>query len=278
MQILEYQLIAKTGRQETCEDAIVVTDHFVAVLDGATSVAGGEGGYRSPSPGRKAVDRIASVFDELEPDISLHDCIRNLDAVVAQIYEDEGQYTLARDDPEYRTSAAAVIYSRAQSQVWLIGDCQGFVGDRIISAQKNADRLLSEVRAMFLESEILRGWSTAELQERDTGREFISELLRRQKRFQNIEREMSYSYSVLDGFLNDIERAVQVYPVPEQCREIVLASDGYPVLRRSLTASERELEQILAEDPLCFRRFKTTKGVYRDNLSFDDRAYIRVSL
>ena len=64
------------------------------------------------------------------------------------------------------------------------------------------------------------------------------------------------------------------YQAKEQ-DEIILSSDGYPFLKDTLAESEEQLSNILHNDPMCFRLFKTTRGVIEGNLSFDDRCYCR---
>lgn len=56
---------------------------------------------------------------------------------------------------------------------------------------------------------------------------------------------------------------------------MILASDGYPKLFNSLIESELYLKKIINEDPLCYKLFKSTKGINKGKLSFDDRAYIK---
>jgi glycerophosphoryl diester phosphodiesterase len=58
----------------------------------------------------------------------------------------------------------------------------------------------------------------------------------------------------------------------------VLASDGYPYLKDTLIASEQALQELLQNDPMLFRDYKTTKSVQEGNLSFDDRAYLKILL
>ncbi len=276
MQVEEYYLLGKRGDAESCEDAIVVNDRLAAVLDGTTSQVPGRDGH--VSPGRKAVDRIAEALETMPGDADAFACFTRLNAAVAEIYREEGTYEQAQSNPEYRSSAAAIVYSRFRSELWLIGDCQALVDDRKITAWKDADALLSEVRSMYLESELLRGKTIEELRHDDTGRGYIRELLVRQKQFQNLNRDLPYAFHVLDGFLEEVEPAVEVHRVPPDCRRLVLASDGYPVLEPTLAASERSLAEIIERDPLCFRSFKSTKGVYGDNISFDDRAYLSLRL
>jgi glycerophosphoryl diester phosphodiesterase len=83
-----------------------------------------------------------------------------------------------------------------------------------------------------------------------------------------------FGYPVLDG-TSLSGNGIQVRQVASGETQIVLASDGYPVLKPTLADSESYLTTILAEDPLLFRAFRSTKGLSPGNQSFDDRAYIR---
>ena len=60
------------------------------------------------------------------------------------------------------------------------------------------------------------------------------------------------------------------------CREVVLASDGYPFLLPTLRDSEEALARQLKDDPQNLSFFLATKGIVEGNLSFDDRAYVRL--
>ena len=78
-------------------------------------------------------------------------------------------------------------------------------------------------------------------------------------------REQNVSYSVIDGF--PIARQhVRIIPLDFRPWEIVLASDGYPILRPTLAESEEELQKLREED----------KAFHPDFNSFDDRSYIRL--
>ena len=274
MRIEESFLMGKTGNEEMCEDAIVVNDRFVAILDGATSQISTIDGDQSP--GKKAVLRAARFLEQADGDLDAGKLFRQLNLAITDIYHEENIYEQARSSPEYRCSMVAIIYSRARSELSMIGDCQALVDTSLFTARKNADTLLAEVRAMFLESEILKGKSIDELRARDTGREFIRTLLLRQKQFQNRKCDHPYAYYVLDGFLTDFDEAIQRQAVPASCRQLVLASDGYPVLKGTLAETEDALNQLILKDPLCFREYMATKGVYKGFVSFDDRSYVRI--
>lgn len=60
--------------------------------------------------------------------------------------------------------------------------------------------------------------------------------------------------------------------------ELVLATDGYPRLFPTLEKTESYLQKCLAEDPLCIKKIKATKGCKPGYSSLDDRAYVRFKL
>ena len=85
MRIVESQIIGKRS-QETCEDGIVVTDDFVAVIDGSTSKA--DVRY-SPdvSNGRLCMEIVSRVISEqLTPDSTITDFCRLTAEAVSAYY------------------------------------------------------------------------------------------------------------------------------------------------------------------------------------------------
>ena len=70
---------------------------------------------------------------------------------------------------------------------------------------------------------------------------------------------------------------MSVYPVPPQT-QVVLASDGYPVLKDTLAESEKSLDELLQKDPQCLWENRGTKGLVKGNQSFDDRTYVRFAV
>ena len=90
-------------------------------------------------------------------------------------------------------------------------------------------------------------------------------------------RNQNVTYSVVDGFPID-RRHVRTITLDFQPYEIVLASDGYPFLYPTLEESEAALQHQRATDPLNVGEFQATKAFHPDNLSFDDRAYIRLKV
>mmetsp|Transcript_13980 Transcript_13980/g.21816 ORF Transcript_13980/g.21816 Transcript_13980/m.21816 type:complete len:195 (-) Transcript_13980:149-733(-) len=114
-----------------------------------------------------------------------------------------------------------------------------------------------------------------DLQKCDTGRQFIQDLLIRQRLFQNNPNAPSkYRYWVMDGFPIDMEEGVHIHPLitattttatcpnsiqqeqqqekqpPCFVTEVILATDGYPKLFPTLAETEAYWKQCVTHDPL----------------------------
>ena len=105
----------------------------------------------------------------------------------------------------------------------------------------------------------------------DPARNLIMPFLRLQSRFAN--RRGAYGYFVFDGF-TDPTYPIRTVPIAPG-DEVVLASDGYPLLRPTLTESERELARLRRDDPSLIHEYRSTKGFVAGQESFDDRTYLR---
>ncbi|TPF95246.1 hypothetical protein BG22_02965 [Bifidobacterium sp. UTBIF-78] len=105
----------------------------------------------------------------------------------------------------------------------------------------------------------------------DPARNLIMPFLRLQSRFAN--RRSTYGYFVFDGF-TDPTYPIRTVPIAPG-DEVVLASDGYPLLRPTLTESERELARLRRDDPSLIHEYRSTKGFVAGQESFDDRTYLR---
>ena len=87
--------------------------------------------------------------------------------------------------------------------------------------------------------------------------------------------EDEYGYSVFSSL--GTVKSVSVTDVPPGS-EVVLASDGYPELFGTLAESEARLNELIRLDPLCYKIYKSTKGLMDKCTHFDDRSYIRFRL
>ena len=273
MRILESFILGKENNPLTCEDGVFISEKLVAVIDGVT--AKGSRMWNGHKSGYFAKEVLLQTLQELvdgDDNCLLADEQRSVlllekldmalyDAVLSQGGDDMPTEEYPR--------ASIILYNDITKEVISYGDCQCSMGGRIHSHGKEVDRLNSDLRAYHLEYQLLCGATIEELAQNDPGRAAIKENLRIQLGFEN--RKGEFCYPVLKGC--GIEKTlIKRYKVREG-DVVILASDGYPRLGKSLEESERALQQILREDPMCFRVYRSTKGVMPGNVSFDDRAF-----
>lgn len=287
MKIIESSIIGKKS-PEACEDGMVVTDDFIAVIDGSTSKTPK---HLNPDMknGRYAMMLISEyIQEELKADASVDEFCQGVTAYIYnKVYEKLGVEERLKEHPEERLTASAILYSRTRNEVWMVGDCQAIIAGKLYENDKPYEEKIARKRVELIE----QGLSPAE------ARKQIEPLL--------IEAMLSgqnQTYTVIDGFpiyregvkvvsvsdscsVQDSVPASDSVPcsdsvsasgtIPSSSSEIVLASDGYPFLKPTLAASEAALAEQIANDPQNIHSFIATKGIVEGNKSFDDRIYIR---
>ncbi|WP_312441786.1 hypothetical protein [Lacrimispora sp.] len=273
--IIEQSVIPKHTGSSLCEDGLFVNENFIAVIDGVTSkgvltwpedLGDGTGNMTS---GRYAKEVLLDALSTMPSDIDGADAMDYLNEALARACRT--RRSILKEKPEERLQAVIILYSLCRREVWAFGDCQCLINGTHYHHNKAIDSLLSQVRSLYIQTELLSGRTEASLSGHDTGREYILPLLRRQLLFAN--EDSPYGYDVLNGFPIHPGHVI-IHPVPP-CSRLVLASDGYPVLKETLAESEAALRELIEKDPLCFRENKGTKGLVKGNDSFDDRTYIR---
>ena len=295
MDIIESSIIGKKS-PEACEDGMVVTDDFIAVIDGSTSKTPK---HLNPDMknGRYAMMLISEyIREELKADASVDDFCQGVTAYIYnKVYEKLGVEERLKEHPEERLTAAAILYSRTRNEVWMVGDCQAIIAGKLYENGKPYEEKIARKRVELIE----QGLSPAE------ARKQIEPLL-----IKAMLSGQNQTYTVIDGF-PIYREGVKVVSVSDSCSvqdsvsssdscsvqdpvscsgsasasdtipssssEIVLASDGYPFLMPTLAASEAALAEQIANDPQNIHSFIATKGIVEGNKSFDDRTYIRFS-
>lgn len=287
MKIIESSIIGKKS-PEACEDGMVVTDDFIAVIDGSTSKTPK---HLNPDMknGRYAMMLISEyIWEELKADASVDDFCQGVTAYIYnKVYEKLGVEERLKEHPEERLTASAILYSRTRNEVWMVGDCQAIIDGKLYENGKPYEQEIARKRVELIE----QGLSPAE------ARKQIEPLL-----IKAMLSGQNQTYTVIDGF-PIYREGVKVVSVSDSCSvqdpvpasdsvpcsdsasasgtisvsssEIVLANDGYPFLEPTLAASEAALAEQIANDPQNIRSFIATKGIVEGNKSFDDRTYIR---
>lgn len=271
MNITEKCIISKKGKTELCEDGIIITENYIAVIDGSTSKSDKQ--YDGKTTGKQSLDILLKAIEKLKYNLSITEVIEFLTNEIAKSYTKYNIYELAKLHPEERFTASCIIFSKYAKEIWMIGDCQCLVDGYQYKNEKKVDKLLSELRSYYIQCEMLIGKSITEFIENDTGRAYIIPAIKKQYLFQNAKVNSEYAYSAIDGFLVNMEK-VKIISIKGNTKNIVLATDGYPKLKKTLEESEKYLKIILDKDPLLYMRFKSTKGLQSGNISYDDRAYV----
>ena len=293
MKIIESSIIGKKS-QEACEDGMVITDDFIAVIDGSTSKTPK---HLNPDMknGRYAMMLISEyIREELKADASVDDFCQGVTAYIYnKVYEKLGVEERLKEHPEERLTASAILYSRTRNEVWMVGDCQAIIDGKLYENGKPFEEKIARERVELIK----QGLSPAE------ARKQIEPLL-----IKAMLSGQNQTYTVIDGFpiyregvkvvsvsdSSSVQDSVSSSDscsgqdpvscsgsasasdtIPSSSSEIVLASDGYPFLKPTLAASEAALAEQIANDPQNIHSFIATKGIVEGNKSFDDRTYIR---
>lgn len=277
MKVIESKIEGKKS-PESCEDGLVVTADFIAVIDGSTSKTPH---HLSPDMknGRYAMVLISEYIQhELKPESTVEDFCEGVTSYIYnKVYRQQGIEEQMQAHPEERLTASAILYSKAKNEVWMVGDCQAIIDGKLYENNKPFEEIVARRRVEL----IRRGFTPQE------ARKTIEPLL-----IQAMLEGQNKTYTVIDGFpiyqkgvkvvsLNAPQKNVETDvadSLPLPTKDIVLASDGYPFLKPTLTESEEALAHLLAYDPQCTHEFIATKGIVVGNKSFDDRTYIRFQI
>lgn len=185
MKIIESSIIGKKS-SEACEDGMVVTYDFIAVIDGSTSKTPK---HLNPDMknGRYAMMLISEyIREELKTDASVDEFCQGVTAYIYnKVYEKLGVEERLKEHPEERLTASAILYSRTRNEVWMVGDCQAIIAGKLYENGKPYEEKIARKRVEL----IAQGLSPAE------ARKQIEPLL--------IEAMLSgqnQTYTVIDGF------------------------------------------------------------------------------
>lgn len=272
--IIEKIVCGKSTDFSKCEDKIVTNNNFVCLIDGATSKS--RMMFNDKTQGIIAGELIEKIVNDLSCKSSIFDFIDIVNHVFKKFYIKNNLLEHMDKNPIDRLNASVVLFSAYHRELWLIGDCQVMLDNKRVYNPKLIDKVLSELRAFIIDSSLKEGCTIDQLMQNDIGREKIMPFMEKQFLFQNDLSISDYSYSVLDGYPIN-QRCIKVCDV-RNVNSIVLATDGYPKIFPTLEKTERYLKKILTKDPLCYWLYKSTKGLKAGNISFDDRAYIKIEL
>ncbi len=267
MQILEKQSTGKYGSDKRNEDAVVVTADFAAVIDGATDISGAL--IDGVTPGRFAAQAVAAAFEKLDKHADATATVAFFTAALAKARQ-------AHHVPQtVRPFCVFACYSKARRQIFRLKDVKITINGAEIGGEIAAVEALTEARRALLHSHLAAGKTVAELLENDPSRAVYAAFSEHNFALLN-NAGNAYGFGAINGSpVPDI--FIETIDVPEGA-EIILASDGYPVLKNSLAESEAVLAEILVQDPLLIGDYPQPRAMLQNGISFDDRSFLRFSI
>lgn len=261
---------ALTGKSATkaCEDGLVVTEHFAAVIDGATTPRWT--GTDGRTSGTVAKDALVRLLHDLPATATLTEFLTAATAAIADEARASGM------DPHYPTAVTA-IYSAHHRQLWSVGDARWSVTGHAASAERrDVDQVAAAARAAILHAELLSGATVEDLRTNDVGRERTAALRAAKVTFRNNLAAGPYAFAALNGATDVPLELTETIDVSAGAT-VVLTTDGYLSPAPTLVAAETQLWDTLAADPLCIDLIKATKCPARAGETFDDRTYLRLT-
>lgn len=252
------------------DDVLVITDSFLAIIDGATAK---DEETQAVSGGRRCAEAAAAALHQYSGNGNLEGFLVHATRLVADV---EVALRPRSGWPYGPPSCSAIILSVARREIWAIGEGLCKVGQSVFRLETPIESLAARARSLVLESLLRDGVPIDELAESDPGRLAALPMLQLASRFRNAV-DSPWGFAALDGTRVPPE-LVRVIPIPDGEREGILASDGYPILGHDLQSSERLLVELEAKDRLFCHEYMATKCRKKDERGFDDRSLIHFEI
>lgn len=262
------QFVESKSDNRSCEDVIVATPYFAAVIDGATDETGMR--FKEKSGGVFAAETLGSAIEALNPELTAREFADQLSENLARAAAAVGAL-----DPSSRwPSASLVCLSFARREIWRIGDCSFLIDGESNIGTKRVDDAAYGFRAAINAALLAAGTPQTEILRDDPGAGFARPLLDLQQELTN--QEGPWGYGCINGRPVP-DRFVEVFPLGSDVREVVLASDGFPDPKPTLKDSEARLRNLLDIDPAAIDElWAVGKSLRPGANSVDDRAYLRL--
>ena len=213
----------------------------------------------------------ARYIRRMPKDTTCEGFLRGVTAYIRKHYKKSMLPRLA-EHPEDRLTCSAIVFSRLNHEIWMVGDCQCLINGELFDNPKPAEAELAAMRAEEVKRLLAEGMTQDELLCNDIARQVMIPRMVESMKQQNI------TYSVIDGF-PIARQAIKIIPLDFRPWDIVLASDGYPTLCPTLEESEQKLQEQREKDPLNIGPdFQATKAFHPDYNSFVDRSYLRLKV
>lgn len=261
------QFVESKADDRVCEDMIIITDNFAAVIDGASDATGAS--FAGKSGGRLAAEIIAASIQRLSVDVDARSFADTLSTALCTAVGD-----LA---PDVRWPVAVVTcVSAERREVWRIGDCHVVIDGVEHASTFLIDNAASRFRAAVNAALIAKGTPIEEILDHDPGSQARRILTDNQQHLANT--TGPWGYGCINGKEVPSEH-IEVFPIREGPTEIILTTDGYTSVRPTLSETEATLSRLIREDPAAIGElWPIGKSARPGSNAPDDRAYLRIKL
>jgi len=266
MQVIE-QTVVGAVPDTSGGDCLILSTNVVGVADGSTAKPWDD--PRAPN-GATLAAAVSEVLECLDKDCTAAEAAMLTSSMVAGLHRNAGFM------PGSGAAVTFAVIHAPSRQVWRIGDAHILVDGRLLTEHPTGEIVVARARAMVLRERVRRGVSVNELRRNDVGRRAVEPLLRSLVGLRN-QYVQNLGYGAIDG-TEVPTQFIEVTNLPSSRCEVVLTTDGYPIVTSQLKTTEDALQVRLGSDPLMIDEVPATKAWGQGRLSFDDRAYLRVVL
>lgn len=266
-EVAELCSVSKTGNEQENEDFVIDTPQWLVVCDGATDESGKK--FWGRTGGQLTAILTAQTIIQAPNGTSALDLISTINDVYRGAFGGIGQIGGSRP------SCSFVALDKYAETIIRVSDVSWSDGHTVHQGWRQIDNVHGRMRAAYLTMLLTAGASQEQLLEDDPGRDLIYPSLQKQGTLCNNVDLVELSYGAIDGTPVP-DRLIETWKLGPDVSEVIIATDGYPVIKSTLEHTEAYLQEDLALDPLRIAKHAGTKGLQPDQQSFDDRTYVRV--
>ncbi len=263
--IIEQFTCGKYTDNHYSEDRLVIGENCYGVIDGFRGPD-----YRDTNFIQDSVERARILLMAVNEQTTLIDLVGALTNMIA---ERKKHYNHA--NMKYTGGFSFTCYSFPHQQIWRVGDCQFRFGKKTYLNETEIEIISARQRAVNLHSLLLENPDIKTLMASKAYEHSFAPFFKPLLDFANHENH-PLGFGEINGFKVP-RKFIETIDVPDSIGEIIIASDGYPLLKDTLEESETTLAKLLTQDPLCISENIASKGLTLDQVSFDDRTYLRFS-
>lgn len=266
LEVIE-RFVESKSTDRICEDVIIVTDNFAAVIDGASDATGAD--FDGATGGRFAAVVVDKAICALRPDVGARAFADVLSAALAS--------AVGQLDPGTRWPAAVVTcVSVRRREIWRIGNGNVVIDGTAHPSVLRVDDAAYTFRAAVNAALLQKGMPLDEVIATDPGARAARQLIDIQQHLANT--VGPWGYGCING-QRVPDEYLDIIPIPDGASEIIMTSDGYSTVLPTLRQTEAALRSMIQHDPAAIDEMWPIGKTHKIGSNApDDRAYLRFSI